>query len=110
MGPEQIQTLKDAVGQSWGVASLGGAQRFNAQMTVEGMGFKRRRFSLSRSRAPTRRGLEALDTGRDQLASLSHLGAMHRRSQGLHQDKSTSSIPHTAKYTPPVPRLVVVAQ
>ena len=40
LGRNKYKTLKDAVGQTWGVASLAGAQRFNAQMTVEGMGFK----------------------------------------------------------------------
>src|SRR5690349_20487605 len=37
-GLNKYKTLKDAIGQSWGVASLGGAQRFNSQMLVEGLG------------------------------------------------------------------------
>ena len=37
-GAKKYKTLKDAKGQPWAVASLGGAQRFNAQMAVQGMG------------------------------------------------------------------------
>ncbi len=47
-GQDKYKTLKDAEGQSWGVASLGGAQRFNAQMTVEGHGIQARRLPMDR--------------------------------------------------------------
>src|SRR5581483_9198494 len=40
LGLNKYKTLGEAEGQAWGVASLAGAQRFNAQMAVEGMGFK----------------------------------------------------------------------
>src|SRR5579875_2787722 len=35
-GQNKYKTIKDAEGQPWGVASLAGAQRFNAQMAVQG--------------------------------------------------------------------------
>ncbi len=108
LGLNKYKTLKDALGQSWGVASLGGAQRFNAQMTVEGMGFKSDAFrwtAISGADAPR---LEALDTGRTQLASLSHLGVMLAEAKGFTKQVHVL-VQHTSKYTPPVPRLVVVA-
>ncbi len=108
LGLNKYKTLKDALGQSWGVASLGGAQRFNAQMSVEGMGFKSDAFrwtAISGADAPR---LEALDTGRTQLASLSHLGVMLAEAKGFTKQVHVL-VQHTSKYTPPVPRLVVVA-
>ncbi len=108
-GRNQYKTLKDAVGQPWAVASLGGAQRFNAQMTVEGMGFKSDAFqwvAISGADGPR---LEAIDTGRTQLASLSHLGAALAEAKGFTKQVHIL-VAHTAKHTPPVPRLVVVAK
>ncbi|HUB96403.1 MAG TPA: hypothetical protein VL993_10815 [Stellaceae bacterium] len=108
-GQNKYQTMKDAEGQPWGVASLGGAQRFNAQMAVQGLGFGPDAFrwvALGGGDGPS---LQALDTGRTQLGSLSHLGAVQAEAKGY--TKTIHAIlPHTAKYTPPVPRLVVVAR
>jgi ABC-type nitrate/sulfonate/bicarbonate transport system substrate-binding protein len=108
LGLNKYKTLKDAEGQSWGVASLGGAQRFNAQMTVEGMGFKSDAFRWTAISGADASRLEALDTGRTQLASLSHLGVMLAEAKGYTKQIHVL-VPHTSKYTPPVPRLVVVA-
>jgi ABC-type nitrate/sulfonate/bicarbonate transport system substrate-binding protein len=108
-GRDQYKTLKDAVGQTWGVASLGGAQRFNAQMAVVGLGFKPDAFqwvAISGADAPR---LQAVDTGRTQLTSLSHLGAALAEAKGFTKQVHIL-IAHTAKHTPPVPRLVVVAK
>ena len=107
-GQDKYKTLKDAEGQSWGVASLGGAQRFNAQMTVEGMGFKPDAFAWTAISGTDAARLEALDTGRTQLTNLSHLGAALAEAKGFTKQVHIL-IPHTSKYTPPVPRLVVVA-
>jgi ABC-type nitrate/sulfonate/bicarbonate transport system substrate-binding protein len=108
LGLNKYKTLKDAVGQSWGVASLGGAQRFNAQMTVEGMGFKPDAFRWTAISGADAARLEALDTGRTELANLSHLGVMLAEAKGYTKQVHVL-VPHTSKYTPPVPRLVVVA-
>jgi len=108
LGLNKYKTLKDALGQSWGVASLGGAQRFNAQMTVEGMGFKSDAFRWTAISGADAARLEALDTGRTQLTSLSHLGAMLAAAKGYTKQVHVV-VAHTSKYTPPVPRLVVVA-
>ncbi len=108
-GQNKYKTMKDAVGQSWGVASLGGAQRFNAQMTAEGMGFKADAFQWIAISGADAARLEALDTGRTQLASLSHLGAVLAEAKGFTKQVHVL-VPHTSKYTPPVPRLVVVAK
>jgi ABC-type nitrate/sulfonate/bicarbonate transport system substrate-binding protein len=105
----QYKTMKDAVGQSWAVASLAGAQRFNAQMTVEGMGFKPDAFRFVAIPGADGPRLEAVDTGRTQLASLSHLGAILAKSKGYTKQIHVL-VPHTAKYTPPIPRLVVIAK
>ncbi len=108
-GSDKYKTLKDAVGQTWGVASLAGAQRFNAQMTAEGMGFKPDDFqwvAISGADGPR---LQALDTGRTQLTSLSHLGAALAEAKGF--DKNVHIVVlHSSLHTPPVPRLVVVAK
>ena len=108
-GQKKYKTMKDAVGQTWGIASLGGAQRFNGQMAVEGMGLDPNAFrwvAIGGGDGPI---LQAVDTGRTQLGSLSHLGAVLAEAKGF-----TTTIhvlvPHTAKFTPPVPRLVVVAR
>ena len=82
-GQDKYKTLKDAEGQSWGVASLGGAQRFNAQMTVEGMGFKSDAFQWIAISGTDAARLEALDTGRTQLTNLSHLGAALAEAKGF---------------------------
>lgn len=106
---DKYKTMKDALGQSWAVASLAGAQRFNAQMTVEGMGFKPDAFRFVAIAGADGPRLEAVDTGRTQLASLSHLGAVLAESKGYTKQIHVL-VPHTAKYTPPIPRLVVIAK
>ena len=108
-GQDKYKTLKDAEGQSWGVASLGGAQRFNAQMTAEGMGFKPDAFQWIAISGTDAARLEALDTGRTQLTNLSHLGAALAEAKGFTKQVHVI-VQHSAKYTPPMPRLVVVAQ
>jgi ABC-type nitrate/sulfonate/bicarbonate transport system substrate-binding protein len=108
-GLTKYKTMKDAVGQTWGVASLGGAQRFNAQMAVEGMGFKADSFQFVPIPGADGPRLEAMDTGRTQLGSLSHLGAALAAAKGYTKEVHML-VPHTAKYTPPIPRLVVVAR
>lgn len=108
-GQDKYKTLKDAEGQSWGVASLGGAQRFNAQMTIEGMGFKPDAFQWIAISGTDAARLEALDTGRTQLTNLSHLGAALAEAKGFTKQVHIL-VEHSSKYTPPVPRLVVVAQ
>ena len=108
-GQDKYKTLKDAEGQSWGVASLGGAQRFNAQMTAEGMGFKADSFQWVAISGADSARLEALDTGRTQLASLSHLGAVLAQAKGFTKQVHAVVL-HTSAHTPPIPRLVVVAK
>lgn len=108
-GQTKYQTIKDAQGQTWGVASLAGAQRFNAQMAVQGLGLAPdafRWFPVGGGDGPN---LQALDSGRIQLGSLSHLGAVQAEAKGFTKTIHVL-VPHTAKYTPPVPRLVVVAR
>jgi ABC-type nitrate/sulfonate/bicarbonate transport system substrate-binding protein len=107
-GQDKYKTIKDAEGQSWGVASLGGAQRFNAQMTVEGMGLKSDAYQWIAISGTDAARLEALDTGRTQVTSLSHTGAALAEAKGFTKQVHIL-VPHTSKYTPPVPRLVVVA-
>lgn len=108
LASNKYKTLKDALGQPWGVASLGGAQRFNAQMAVEGMGLKSDAFRWTAISGADAARLEALDTGRTQLASLSHLAVMLAEAKGYTKQVHVV-IAHTSKHTPPVPRLVVVA-
>ncbi len=108
-GQDKYKILKDAEGQSWGVASLGGAQRFNAQLAAEGMGFKPSAFQWVAISGTDAARLEALDTGRTQLTNLSHLGAALAEAKGFTKQVH-AIVQHTSKYTPPVPRLVVVAQ
>jgi len=108
-GQTKYKTLKDALGQTWAVASLGGAQRFNAQMTAEGMGFKPDAFQFVPIPGADGPRLQAIDTGRTQLASLSHLGAALAAAKGYTKQVHVI-LPHTAKYTPPVPRIVIVAR
>jgi ABC-type nitrate/sulfonate/bicarbonate transport system substrate-binding protein len=105
----KYKTMKDAVGQSWAVASLAGAQRFNAQMAVEGMGFKPDAFPFVAIAGADGPRLEAMDTGRTQLASLSHLGAELATAKGYTKQVHVL-VRHTAKYTPPIPRLVIIAK
>ena len=90
-GQDKYKTLKDAEGQSWGVASLGGAQRFNAQMTAEGMGYKSDAFQWIAISGADAARLEALDTGRTQLTSLSHLGAALAEAKGFTKQSTSSS-------------------
>ena len=108
-GQNKYKTLKDALGQPWGVASLGGAQRFNSQMMVEGMGFKADSFRFTAISGTDSARLQALDTGRVQLTNLSHLGAALAEAKGFTKNVHIL-VPHSSKYTPPVPRLVVVAK
>ena len=108
-GQEKYKTLKDAVGQTWGVASLGGAQRFNAQMAAVGMGFKPDAFQWVAISGADGARLQALDTGRTQLTNLSHLGAALAEAKGFTKQVHPVVL-HTSQHTPPVPRLVVVAQ
>ncbi|HUN52969.1 MAG TPA: hypothetical protein VMU42_17720, partial [Candidatus Sulfotelmatobacter sp.] len=108
-GQTKYKTLKDAVGQTWAVASLGGAQRFNAQMTAVGMGLKANAFQFVPIPGADAPRLEAIDTGRTQLASLSHLGAALAQAKGYTKNVHMV-LAHTAKYTPPVPRIVIVAR
>jgi ABC-type nitrate/sulfonate/bicarbonate transport system substrate-binding protein len=108
-GQRKYDTMKQALGQTWAVASLGGAQRFNAQMTAEGMGFKPDAFQFVPIPGADAPRLQALDTGRVQLASLSHLGAALAAAKGFAK-RLHVILPHTAKYTPPVPRIVIIAR
>jgi ABC-type nitrate/sulfonate/bicarbonate transport system substrate-binding protein len=108
-GQKKWASMKDALGQTWGVASLGGAQRFNGQMAVQGMGLDPNGFrwvALGGGDGPI---LQALDSGRTQLGSLSHLGAELAVSKGFAKTLHVL-VPHTAKFTPPIPRLVIVAR
>ena len=114
-GDEQIwasnkyRTLKDAEGQPWAVASASGAQGFNARMAVQGMGLSPDAFRWTPIAGADGPRLEAMVSGRTQLASLSHLGAVLAKAKG-YTSKVHPIVPHTAKYTPPIPRLVVVAK
>ena len=108
-GQRKYQTMKQALGQTWAVASLGGAQRFNAQMTAEGLGFKPDAFQFVPIPGADAPRLQALDTGRVQLASLSHLGAALATVKGFTKQVHVI-LRHTAKYTPPVPRIVIIAR
>ncbi len=108
-GQNKYKTIKDAQGQPWGVASLAGAQRFNAQMAAQGLGFGPDAFHWFAIGGGDGPELQALSSGRVQLGSLSHLGAVQAAAKGLTKTIHVL-VPHTAKYTPPVPRLVVVAR
>jgi ABC-type nitrate/sulfonate/bicarbonate transport system substrate-binding protein len=108
-GRNEYKTLKDAKGKAWAVASLGGAQRFNAQMTVQGLGLATDAFRWTAISGADGPRLEAMVTGRTQLASLSHLGAELAKAKG-YTDKVHVLVHHTAKHTPPIPRLVLVAK
>jgi ABC-type nitrate/sulfonate/bicarbonate transport system substrate-binding protein len=108
-GSDKYKTLKDAVGQSWGVASLGGAQRFNAQLTVEGLGFKPDAFRWVAISGTDAARLQALDTGRTQITDLSHLGAALAKAKGFTEQVHVL-VAHTSQHTPPIPRLVMVAR
>jgi ABC-type nitrate/sulfonate/bicarbonate transport system substrate-binding protein len=108
-GQNKYKTMKDAVDQTWGVASLGGAQRFNGQMAVQGLGLDPNAYKWVAIGGGDGPALQALDTGRTQLASLSHLGAAMAEAKGFTKTIHVV-LPHTAKYTPPMPRLVVVAR
>ncbi|HLI19759.1 MAG TPA: hypothetical protein VKV32_01480 [Stellaceae bacterium] len=108
-GQNKYKTIKDAEGQPWGVASLAGAQRFNAQMAVQGLGLPPDAFRWTALGGGDGPGLQALDSGRVQLTSLSHLGAIQAEAKGFTKTIHVV-LPHTSKYTPPVPRLVVVGR
>jgi ABC-type nitrate/sulfonate/bicarbonate transport system substrate-binding protein len=108
-GQNKYQTIKDAQGQTWGVASLAGAQRFNAQMAVEGLGLGPDAFRWVAVGGGDGPNLQSLESGRIQVGSLSHLGAVQAEAKGLTKTLHVL-LPHTAKYTPPVPRLVVVGR
>jgi len=108
-GQNKYKDIKDAKGETWGVASLAGAQRFNGQMAVQGLGFGPDDFRFVAIGGGDGPELQALSSGRVQLGSLSHLGAIQAEAKGLTKTIHVI-VPHTAKYTPPVPRLVVVAR
>lgn len=108
-GQKKYKTLNDAVGQSWAIASLAGAQRFNAQMTIQGMGFKPDAFRWIAIPGGDGPSLAALETGRAQLGNISHLGAQLAKAKGYTKQIHVL-VPHTAKYTPPIPRLVIIAE
>ena len=108
-GWNKYKTLKDAENEPWAVASLGGAERFNDQMAIEGMGFAPDAFrwvAISGGDGPR---LQAMETGRTQLATLSHIGAALAEAKA-YTTNVHALVTHTAKYTPPIPRLVVVAK
>ena len=108
-GRNQYKTVKDAEGKSWAVASLSGAQRFNDQMAVQGLGLPADAFQWVAIPGGDGPHLQALDTGRTQLASLSHLGAELAKAKGYTKEIHALLV-HTATYTPPIPRLVIVAK
>lgn len=108
-GRKKFKSLKDAENQPWGIASLGGAQRFNDQMTVEGMHLNTDAFRWVAIPGGDGPRLQALETGRVQLATLSHVGAALAQAKGFTGDVH-AVVPHTSKYTPPIPRLVIVAE
>lgn len=108
-GRKKYASMKSAEGQSWAVASLGGAQRFNGQMAIQGMGLDPNDFRWVPIGGSESLRLQAVVTGRTQLASLSHLGAELAENKGYTKQIHVL-VKHTAKYTPPIPRLVVVAR
>jgi ABC-type nitrate/sulfonate/bicarbonate transport system substrate-binding protein len=108
-GQNKYKTMKDALGQTWAIASLGGAQRFNGQMMLQGMNLNPDGFRWVAIGGGDGPALQALESGRTQLASLSHLGAELAEAKGYTTNIHVV-VPHTAKYTPPVPRLVVLAR
>lgn len=107
-GRNEYKTLKDAEGKAFAVASLGGAQRFNAQMAIEGMGLPPDAFRWTAIAGTEAAGLEATVTGRTQIVCATHLGAELIKAKG-YTKQIHPFVEHTAKYTPPIPRLVVVA-
>jgi ABC-type nitrate/sulfonate/bicarbonate transport system substrate-binding protein len=108
-GQTKYKEINDAKGETWGVASLAGAQRFNAQMAVQGLGLGPDAFRWVAVGGGDGPNLQSLESGRIQVGSLSHLGAVQAEAKGLTKTLHVL-VPHTAKYTPPVPRLVVVAR
>jgi ABC-type nitrate/sulfonate/bicarbonate transport system substrate-binding protein len=108
-GQTKYKDIKDAEGETWGVASLAGAQRFNAQMAVQGLGLGADAFRWVAVGGGDGPNLQSLESGRIQVGSLSHLGAVQAEANGLTKTLHVL-LPHTAKYTPPVPRLVVVGR
>lgn len=108
-GQNKYKDIKDAKGETWGVASLAGAQRFNAQMAVQGLGLAPDAFRWVAVGGGDGPNLQSLESGRIQVGSLSHLGAVQAEAKGLTKTLHVL-LPHTAKYTPPVPRLVVVGR
>jgi ABC-type nitrate/sulfonate/bicarbonate transport system substrate-binding protein len=108
-GWNKYKTMKDAEGQPWAVASLGGAERFNDQMAIEGMGFKPDAFQWIAIPGGDGPRLQAMESGRAQLATLSHVGAALAEAKG-YAAKVHAIVTHTADHTPPIPRLVIVAR
>ena len=66
-GWNKYKTLKGAKGQPWAVASLGGAERFNDQMAIEGMGFKPDDFQWIAIPGGDGPRLQAMESGRASL-------------------------------------------
>lgn len=108
-GQNKYKTLQDAKGESFAVASLGGAQRFNQQMAIQGLGMPADSFKWVAIPGGDGPHLQALTTGRTQLASVSHLGAALAEAKG-YTKTIHAIVAHTAKHTPPIPRLVIVAK
>lgn len=108
-GRSRINTLQDAVGQTWAVASLAGAQRFNAQLVAAGLGLKPDGFRFVPIAGGDGERLAALANGRAALATISHLGAVLAAVKG-YAKQMHALVPHTDKYTAQLPQRVVVAK
>jgi ABC-type nitrate/sulfonate/bicarbonate transport system substrate-binding protein len=106
---DKYKTLQAAEGQPWGIEDISGGQRFVAQMTIEGMGLKPDDFHFVAIPGADSARLQALDAGRTEITNLSPMGAALAEAKGFTKHIH-ALISETAKYTPQIPLIVVIAK
>ncbi len=107
-GQKKYKTLKDAKGKQWGIASLGGSQRFYSILTVRALGLSEKDFKW-KAVGSTPTAVPALLNRRVELITVNPIGAQTLKRQEGAEDVH-ALIENTAKYTPPFPNFVLIAR
>lgn len=105
---KDYKTLADAKGKQWGIASLGGSQRFYSTLVVRALGLSEKDY-LWQAVGGSATAVPALVNRRVEVATITPTAAPLIRKMADAGNVHTL-IQNTAKFTPPFPNFVIIAR
>jgi len=107
-GLKKYRKLEDAKGKQWGIASLGGSQRFYSILTVRAMGLSEKDFKWQ-AVGGSATAVPALLNRRVDLVTITPTAAPRLMKQEGAENVH-ALVENTAEYTPPFPNFVLIAR